>query len=114
VDLKKELHRLGIKTYRKKSDNQRFVKRKDVLAALEKVQAGDVKDKLINTYHKKDKLVGLTFEDLITQIYSNYPQDQITEDLIKSEFSSMLKAQEEDALFMLTKHMGKVLEEVKD
>ena len=114
MDLKKELHRLGIKTYRKKSDNQSFVKRKDVLAALEKVQASDVKDKLINTFHRKDGLVGIDFDELIITLQSNYPEDAITEDLVKSEFKKILAAQEEDALFMLSKHMKKILDEVKD
>jgi len=106
--LKKELHKLGIKTYRNSKTNGVFVKKNDVVAALKVAAAGP------DTFVAANELMaGMAFKDLIVQLQSNEVVESLDNELVRKNFEELLEIHLTDARALLEKHMDDIITEAQ-
>ena len=70
---------------------------------------------LTEEYHYMDNLLDdITFEELLTQVYSNVPQEKIDTKTVMKEFESLLKGKIKDAKFEIKKAAPQIVKYAMD
>ena len=82
-------------------DNERIAK--EIMKVAKELEAG--------FFHEKDTLMaGITFEDLITVMQSNYSIGNINKSTVKEAFKELYRKNYRDALSELNWNMDKIIE----